>query len=389
MASRITAAADVADVKDVGSMTASSHDEVVPTGLATERLASLDAFRGFIMFWIIGGEGLAEGLNALGHGRALQGVLYELRHTPWQGLRFYDCIWPCFMLMTGASVALSFTKRSRTQAQWPMTVHAVQRLVVLFLLGSLRESVHRGTPYWVELSSALQPIAVASFVAFLLVRKSARVQAAVAAGILAVYTLVLALVPAPGVPAGSYEPELNLVRYVDLAVLGRTYPGEPWGTVLCTLPTVSTTILGLILGGWLLSARSKQLKLKMMGGAGLACLALGYALSPVVPVIMKIWTSTYGLLTAGWACLIFTIFYWIVDVRGFKRWTFPFVVIGSNAIFIYMATSIVPIGEWARIFTHVWAGGASVEHLLHAVVVLTAEWLILHWMYQRKVFIKA
>lgn len=355
------------------------------------RLVSLDSFRGFIMFWIIGGEALAVGLRALKPNFLLNALVYELDHTPWQGLRFYDCIWPSFMLMVGISVPFSFAKRARTQSYPQMLGHALKRFAVLFLLGSLRESVHRGAPYWVELSSALQPIAIAYLVAFLLVRKSQRTQAAVGGSILAAYALILAFVSAPGVPAGSYEPSVNLVRSIDLMVLGRTFPvTDPWGTVLCTLPTISTTILGLLIGEWLMSGRSKQSKAKMIAGTGFFCLAAGYALSPVIPVIMKIWTTSYGLISAGWACLMFFIFYWAVDIRGQRKGTLLLVVVGSNAIFIYMVTSIVPLRHWVSIFTRSMVGASGhLEPLLRAVVVLVVEWLMLFWMYRNKIFIKA
>jgi len=354
------------------------------------RLVSLDTFRGFIMFWIIGGEALAVGLQALKPNFLLNTFVYELNHTPWQGLRFYDCIWPAFMLMVGLSVPLSFAKRSRTQTYPQMLGHAVKRFAVLFLLGSLRESVHSGAPYWVELSSALQPIAIAYLVAFLLVRKSQRLQAAVGGLILVAYALILAFVPAPGVPAGTLDPYKNLVRSVDLMVLGRTYPTEPWGTVLCTLPTISTTILGLLIGEWLMSTRSRESKAKMIAGAGLCCLAAGYALSSFVPVIMKIWTTSYGLVSAGWACVMFLLFYWVIDVRGHQKGSLLFVVIGSNAVFIYMVASIVPLRQWVSIFTRSMVGASGhLEPLLHAVVVLVVEWLVLFWMYRNKIFIKA
>jgi predicted acyltransferase len=352
------------------------------------RLVSLDTFRGFIMFWIIGGDALAEGLHALRPNGLLNALVYELNHTPWQGLRFYDCIWPSFMLMAGLSVPLSFAKRSRTQTYPQMLAHALQRFAVLFLLGSIRESITFGKPYWVELSSALQPIAIASLVAFLLVRKAQWIQATVAGSLLAAYACILAFVSAPGVPAGSYQPMVNLVRYTDLLVLGRTYPGDPWGTVICTLPTISTTILGMLIGEWLMSARSKENKVKMIAGAGLFCLVAGYALSPIIPIIMKIWTTSYGLVTAGWACLMFLLFYWFVDVRGHREGTLPFVVIGSNAVFIYMFSSIVPLEQWVGIFTHAMVRSAG-EPLVRAIVVLVVEWLMLFWMYRNKIFIKA
>jgi predicted acyltransferase len=355
------------------------------------RLVSLDTFRGFIMFWIAAGGGaLVEGLRAVSPNALFNGLVYELDHTTWVGLRFYDCIWPSFMLMVGLSVPLSFAKRSRTETYPQMLGHALTRFAVLFLLGSLRESITFGKPYWVELSSALQPIAVAYLVAFLLVRKSQRFQAAVGGSILAAYALILAFVSAPGVPAGSYQPMVNLVRYTDLLILGRTYPGEPWGTVICTLPTISTTILGMLIGEWLMSARSKETKVKMIAGAGLLCLVAGYALSPIIPIIMKIWTTSYGLATAGWACLMFLLFYWTIDVRGYRGWTLPFVVIGSNAVFIYMFASIVPLREWVGIFTRSMMGTAPhLELLVRAAIVLVVQWLMLFWMYKRKIFIKA
>src|SRR6266571_5415303 len=273
-------------------------EKVPPVPPAGEgRLVSLDTFRGFIMFWIIGGEALAVGLQAFKPNFLLGTIVYELNHTPWQGLRFYDCIWPSFMLMVGISVPLSFAKRSRTQTHQQMVLHALKRTIVLILLGSLRESNFLNTPCLVELSSALQPIAVAYFVAILLVRKSWRVQAAVAAGILAGYALLLTFVPAPGIPAGTYELNHNLVHYVDIALLGQArwdhwpYAVEGWGTFLSTIPTISTTLLGLLICELLLSSRSKKYKARVIGGVGLACLALGYTLSPWIPIDMKLWTT--------------------------------------------------------------------------------------------------
>ncbi len=109
---------------------------------------------------------------------------------------------------------------------------------------------------------------------------------------------------------------------------------------MSTIPTVSTTILGLLIGELLMSKRSKESKVKMMGTAGLSCLALGYALSPVVPIVMKMRTTSYGLVTAGWACLMFLVFYCLIDVRGYRRFSIAFVVIGANAIFMEMSSSV-------------------------------------------------
>jgi predicted acyltransferase len=359
------------------------------------RLVSLDALRGFIMLWIIGGEGLMVGLAALGHNRIIDTIVYQLNHTPWKGLRFYDCIWPCFMLMVGVSVPLSFAKRSLTQTYKQQLVHAAKRAVVLFLLGSLRESVSLGSPYLIELSSALQPIAIAYFIAFLVVRKSWQFQALLGAAILAVYGFILAFTPAPGIPAGSYEFNHNLVNWVDIRVLGQThwdswpYAKEGWGTLLSTIPTISTTLLGLLLGELLLSTRSKQSKAKLIAGIGLGCLAVGYGTSLVVPVVMKMWTVSYGLISAGWACLMLLIFYWLIDISGYRKWAFLLTVIGVNAIFIYMFSSLIHLGPIVEVFTRDIARVLpNSELLFQQLGILVVEWGILFWMYRRKIFLK-
>ncbi|HET7214791.1 MAG TPA: hypothetical protein VFL79_14455 [Terriglobia bacterium] len=360
-----------------------------------DRLVSLDAFRGFIMLWLAGGTEVIRSLHAYGQNPVINLLVYEFDHTPWRGLRFYDCIWPSFMLMVGISIPFAVAKRSRTESENQIRWHAVRRAAVLFLLGSIRESVFLGHPYLIELSSALQPIAVAYLAAFLLARKSVRVQAIVASVILLGYALVLAFVSAPGIPAGTYELNHNLVNYVDLLYLGPhwqvwPYAPEGWGTIISTIPTISTTIFGLMSGELLMSSRSKTSKAKIIATAGVSGIALGWILSPFIPVVMKMWTTSYGVMTAGWALLMFAAFFWFIDGRGHKRWTFPLVVIGMNAIFIYLFMSIIPAGKIVGVFTKPIASnlGPSGE-LFSSFGVLMAAWLLLFWMYRRRIFIKA
>jgi len=355
----------------------------------TKRLSSLDAFRGWTMFWIVGGSALVAGLQALNANRVINALVYELNHSDWQGLRFYDLIWPSFMLMTCMSLPFSYAKRSLTQTHRQILMRVLRRFLVLFLLGSLRESIHFNRPYLIELSSALQPIAVAYLAAFLIVRRSWRFQAAVGAGILVFYALLLAFVPAPGVPAGSYDRNANLVLWTDLVTVGRVLP-EHWGTVICTLPTISTTIVGMLLGELLMTNRSTASKMKTIGMVGLSGVVLGWALNPVIPIVMKIWTTSYGLASAGFACLMFLVFYWLVDVRGYRKLAFPFLVIGMNAVAIYMSESIIPWSNIVAIFTHSLGGTlGSFTPLFHAIAVLTIEWLVLYWMYKRKIFLNS
>lgn len=376
---------------------ASQEQQVLkaPPQKIPERLLSLDTFRGFTMFWIVGGGFLMAGLQALGHNAVIDLIVHELHHTPWIGLRFYDCIWPSFMLMVGVSIPLALAKRSLTESYDQQLMHAIRRFVVLFLLGSVRESISLNHPYLIELSSALQPIAIAYLVAFLVARKSWRFQAALAAIVLAAYALVLAFVPAPGIAAGTYVLNHNLVHYIDMKLLGPHYniwpmTGEGWGTVISTIPVISTTLFGLLIGELLLTSLSKATKAKIIGAMGVVFLALGFGLSPVIPIEMKMWTTTYGLASAGVACLEFLFFFWLVDMAGYRKWTVIFIPFGMNAVFIYMAVSLISFRAGTEVFTHPIAlhlGRGGV--LFDALGALGVEWLILYWMMKRRILIKA
>ena len=367
-----------------------------PTCPNIERLVSLDVFRGFTLFWIVGGGMLMLGLAAFGHNFVIDAIVSQLEHSPWIGLHFYDCIWPSFMLMVGVSVPLSLAKRSLAESYRQQLAHAVQRAVVLFLLGSVRESKSLSSPYWVELSSALQPIAIAYLVAFLVARKSWRLQASLAGIILTAYALVLAFVPAPGIPAGSYAINHNLVHSVDIALLGQQhwdiwpYRDEGWGTVLVVIPAIATTLIGLLIGELLMTSRSMSSKAKIIGGMGIGFLIAGFALSPVIPIEMKMWTTSYGLASAGVACLEFVFFFWLVDIARYRKWSIVVLPFGMNAVFIYMLVSLVSINAVTDIFTRpiaVHLGSGAL--LFQASAALGLEWLILFWMMKRKIFIKA
>lgn len=352
---------------------------------AAGRLASLDVFRGFTMAWLAGGKSFVVAVAALG---GLGFLPYQLAHSEWEGVRYYDLIWPSFMLMVGVSIPFSFAKRVREQTRGAILRDAWKRAAVLFLLGSLRQSLHDGAPRLVELSSALQPIAVAYLAASYLAGRSVRLQIGVAGAILAGYALLLALVPAPGLAAGTYEINRNLVSAVDRMVLGRAHP-DGWGTVLSLIPTIATTILGLLLGQVLLSDATPKRKLRTIVLTGGGCLAAGFALSPVIPVIMKLWTTSYALISAGWACVLFAFFFWLIDVQGWRRGSFFFVVIGVNALAAYLLPTIVPLRRIVGIFTAPVAKelGSLGAVFTHGAALL-AGWLILLWLYRRRIFLK-
>jgi predicted acyltransferase len=346
-----------------------------------QRLVSLDVFRGFTMFWLLGGKAFVMAIAGLGLGVVSEFIKYELTHTPWAGLRYYDLIWPSFMLMVGVSIPFSMAREKNMRRVW-------RRAIILFLLGSLRQSTSSGEPFWIELSSALQPIAVAYLAASYLAARSVRTQIATAAGILVGYALLLAFVPAPGVPAGTYEVNHNLVTYVDEKTIGRTLP-EGWGTAISSIPTISTTIIGLLFGQLLLAGKKPRQNAMIIGLTGLGCLLAGLALSPFIPVIMKLWTTSYGLMSAGWACLLFLAFYWTIDVLGYRKWTLPLTVIGVNALAAYLGPHFMNLPRITNPFMKPLAAHAGTfGPVLLTGGPLLVGWLMLFWMYRRKIFLR-
>jgi predicted acyltransferase len=337
------------------------------------------------MGWLLGGKAFVV---ALASSLGLEFVRTQFTHSDWVGVRYYDLIWPSFMLMVGVAIRFSLTRRAASQSRGDMLRDAWRRAAILFFLGSLRASVSEGVPRLVELSSALQPIALAYLVSCYLANRSWKIQTGVAVGILAGYALALACIGTAAFPAGSYEKNRNLVTFVDRVVLGRAHP-DGWGTVLSAIPTIATTLLGSVFGGVLLGPRPVAAKLRVFALTGLGCLAAGYALSPWVPIIMKLWTTSYALVATGWACLLFAAFYGVVDVAGWRRWSFPLVVIGTNALAAYLLPTLMPVSRIVGVFTKRMAPSLRpFDTLVATGAVLLVGWLVLLWLYRRRIFLR-
>ncbi len=366
---------------------------MLSTQKRSSRLVSLDAMRGFTMFWIVGGSSLIITFANFGQNNFNNFLTRQMDHVPWEGLHFYDCIWPGFMLMVGVSIPFAFAKRSLTQSYPLMLRHAIKRFAILFLLGSLRESVNLGSPRLIELSSALQPIAVAYLVSFLLVRKNWKFQAAFGLLVLFVYGIAVALIPVPGVGAGSYVQNANLVWFIDQALMphrvGEAVFMEGWGTLISMIPPISTTILGMLMGRLLMNKQTTSTyKIKIMALTSIGILAAGYMISLFVPIVMKMWTVSYAFISAGWASTVLLLFYWVIDVKGYKKWAFPFVVIGMNALAVYLSSTLMNLSAIANVFTSGIAESlGQFGPFFTAFVFLALEWVILYWMYKRKIFL--
>jgi predicted acyltransferase len=352
---------------------------------------AVDALRGFDMFWIIGGSVIFTGLaDALGG--PLEVVKPQFEHVRWEGLHFYDLIWPLFMFIVGVSIPLSIGKRkAEGTTKRTLYLHALRRTVILFVLGM----VVQGGLLNYDLSklhpcySVLHGIAAGYLIAIAVaIELRPKMQVAVIAIFLLVYWAVLELVPVPGVGAGVLTPDGNLATWIDQLVLGRFHYGEnTW--FLSYLGFASSVLLGVLAGHLLMLPCSEKAKVLTLTGAGAGCIALGLLWSLVFPIIKLLWTSSFVLVGGGFGFLMLALFYWIIEVKGYRRWAFFFTVIGMNSITVYVAIMLINFQQIGNIFVgsllpriQPWDGFVSA---LAAVAVI---WLILYWMYRTKTFVK-
>ncbi len=366
------------------------------------RLMSLDALRGFDMFWILGGEALFGALLMLTGWAGWQWGDTQMHHSEWNGFRFYDLIFPLFIFLSGVALGLSPKRLDKLpmQERMPVYRHGIKRLFLLLLLGILYNhgwgTGAPAEPEKVRYASVLGRIAFAWFFAALLVwHTSLRTQVLVALGILVAYGAMQLWLPFPGGQAGVLSPTESINAYVDSLLLpGVSYQGrtpDPEG-VLSTLPAVVNALAGVFVGHFIVKSHPKGewAKVGLLSVAGGVCLALGWLLDGVIPVNKELWTSSFVLVTSGWSMLLLALFYALVDVLKWQKLAFIFVVIGTNAIIIYLASSIV---DWKYIAQSVFGGviAALPENAqpLGAVIgLLTVQWLVLYWMYRRNIFVR-
>ncbi len=368
------------------------HSEPKPRPAAPrDRLMSLDALRGFDMFWIIGGGAICAGLiKAVGG--PLDAVRPQLEHVRWEGLHFWDVIWPLFMFIVGVSIPLSIAKRQEAGAtKRSLYLHAVRRAVILFVLGMVLQGrllawdLDKLRPCY----SVLHGIAAGYLIAFAVALElRPKLQGAVLAALLLGYWAVLELVPVPGVGAGVLTPGGNIATWVDRLVLGRFHYGEnTW--FLSYAGFASSVLLGVLAGHLLMSPATPRTKVLALAGAGAACVALGLLWSLVFPIIKLLWTSSFVLVGGGYGFLMLALFYWIIDVRRYRRWAFFFTVIGMNSIAAYTATMLFSFKQIGNIFVGSllprigpWDG------LVEASAAFAVVWMLLYWMYRTRTFLK-
>jgi predicted acyltransferase len=362
---------------------------------AKTRLLSLDALRGFDMFWIIGGDAFFRSLAEVTNWGWAKGWAAQLEHVEWAGFNFYDLIFPLFMFISGVAIPFSLLAKAETAAdKRPIYVKLVKRALLLVLLGFVYNHLTDLQFATQRYASVLGQIGLAYLFAALIMLnvRTLRGRLAALAGILAGYAAVQLLVPVPGIGAGVLTPEGTFNGWVDRLLLpGRLYDKifDPEG-ILCILSATSVTLMGGLAGLVLRSERSSAYrKTLILAGSGAGLAAAGLILGHSYPIIKKAWTSTFDVAAAGLSFLLLALFYLVVDVWKARKWSFFFRVIGMNSITIYLGTRIVDFdytsrflfGGLARL-----AGGAGVLVLGTGVILI--EWVLLYFLYKKNVFLR-
>jgi predicted acyltransferase len=386
-----------------------------------QRLSSVDAYRGLVMFLM-----MAEVLHLCAVAKAHPGSSFweflcrHQSHVEWVGCSLHDLIQPSFSFLVGVALPFSISSRSaRGQSRLRMTAHACWRALVLVLLGVFLRSMGQRQTYF-TFEDTLSQIGLGYVFLFLLGLRPARDQWVALALILGGYWAAFALYPTPGsgfdyarvgVPkdwphlgggfAAHWNKNSNLAWAFDtwfLNLFPREKPfrfnGGGYAT-LSFIPTLATMILGLLAGEVLRSDRTSKDRLARLIVAGALALLSGWALGRlgVCPVVKRIWTPTWVLFSGGWCFLILAGFYAVIDALGWRRWAFPLIVIGMNSIAAYCMSWLVEGFVSKTLHTHLGPDafkslGPEYEPLVHGAAVLLVLWLVLFWMYRRRIFLR-
>ena len=387
-------------------------DEGVPssTSGATARMLSLDAFRGMTV----------AGMILVNNPGTWSAIYSPLEHAAWHGWTPTDLVFPFFLFIVGVSITLALGRRAESAgSKRDLYLKIVRRSAIIFALGLFLAAFpfyNFTTNNFIDLSTlripgVLQRIAVCYlFASVIFLNTDWRKQAYTAAALLLGYWALMTLVPVPGYGVGDLgSKEWNLAAYVDRAVFGqhvwrqaKVY--DPEG-ILSTLPAVATTLCGVLTGHLLRSRRTATEKVAAMFVAGVAGVVAGWAWNYWFPVNKALWTSSYVLLTAGMALQLLACCYWLIDLKGYKRWAFPFIVFGTNALALYFLSGLAarlldiikltgadgkPVALQTLIFENLFASWASpINASLAFAVCFVLVFLLLMWpLYRRGIFIK-
>ena len=368
--------------------------ELKPEIAAPGRIASIDALRGFDMFWISGGEELIHTFYRAHPTRVTAALSQQFEHVPWAGFHFYDLIFPLFVFVVGLVLPFSLTRRleegaDRRQLHW----HGVRRFALLLLLGLLYNGLLDFNFHQLRLSGVLQRIAIAYFCSTLLtINLKVRGQVIATGAILLGYWAIMMLIPVPGFGAGVLTPQGNLAAHFDQRFLPRPFCCYEFGDnegLISMIPAVATCMMGVLAGHWLRSGRSQNRKAAGLALAGIASLGVALLWTLDFPIIKNIWSSSFVLFAGGWSLLLLALFYWIIDLHGYQRWAFFFVVIGANSIAMYLAHRFFDFRILGDIFIHgLFPYMAAWKPFIREVAGVALSWCVFLHFYRRKIFLR-
>jgi predicted acyltransferase len=367
----------------------------LPVGsVSPQRSVAVDALRGFTMFWIVGGDELGRTLLAAVERPWADRLSRQLEHAPWEGFRFYDLIFPTFLLLVGCVIPWSLEKYRSQPGQ--VYLRLLRRSGLLFLFGLLANGLLELQWDQLRVAGVLQRIAICYAAAALIYLHAGVIGRSLwLCGILIGYWALLSWVPAPGKAAGDLSPAGNLAGYLDRTFLPGIILPEYYGFgdnegFLSTLPAVATVLLGTLLAGLLGRGQPQWWRAAALAALGAGLLLLGQLWGNFFPVIKNLWTSSFVLVAGGWSCLLLALFYSLFDCLGWRRLAFFWVVIGMNAITIYMLPSLIDFGYSSDFFLGGLAGWLPPQW--GAALLLAGQvglgWLLLYGLYRQRIFLR-
>lgn len=358
----------------------------------SKRLFSLDVFRGLTMFLLIAeAAGFHHNFSELAEGSVFEGLAHQLHHHPWNGLRFWDLIQPFFMFIVGVAMPFSMRKRLAIGNRRAVTRHILRRCFLLFSFGVLLHCVYSHALVW-ELWNVLVQLAFTILIAYGIMQLPHRIQITISAAFLVLTEVLYRAYD----PANPYNQGESFGSWVDMLVMGKTNSG--YWVFVNFIPTAAHTIWGVVCGQVLLSNRAAKEKIRSFLIWGIAILVLGFTMDwlNVTPIIKRIATSSFTLASGGFCVLTLTLFYWLIDIKGYKNsWLKIFAVVGTNSIFIYLFAETVGV-QWFRGFGKIWTEGLlaplglseNLIMVINALFVLFIFWYLTYFLDKKKVYFK-
>ena len=357
-----------------------------------ERLLSLDALRGFDMFWITGGGMLAA---LIGKMSGFEWLTLQVEHVDWVGFHLYDLIFPLFMFISG--VAIPYAIVSKLEKNFPkkkLVAKVFKRMLTLVVLGVIYNGALRGDLTNIRFASVLGQIGLAYFFASLVVIYTSSFKSRLfwLGGILVGYAVIQLFIPVPGIGAGVLTPDGCINGYLDRMLL----PGRLHGKVfdpeglLCIVSAIGITLMGSVAGHFLRDKkRTDWKKVSLLAAIGAVLIIFALIIHPFYPIIKKCWTTTFNLMAGGISFLLMAFFFMVIDVLKWQKWSFYFRVIGMNSIFVYLLVSFIDTHSVAG-FIFGWAPSILGEagQLIMLLGNLGFIWLLLYYMYKKGIFLR-